>query len=106
MAYGRSGDAVVYYEEYGGGPTLILLPGLLGTIDSTRRRFVPDLAAAFHVLVADLRGHGRTNNPAGVLTEVHTPADCRHPIQSLQRHPYSALLTSFFHTGEKPPTGS
>jgi pimeloyl-ACP methyl ester carboxylesterase len=68
MAYFRSGDAAVYYEEYGSGPTLILLPGLLGTIDTTWRRFVPELAAAFHVVVADLRGHGRTNNPAGVLT--------------------------------------
>jgi pimeloyl-ACP methyl ester carboxylesterase len=68
MAFIRSGDAAVYYEEYGSGPTLILLPGLLGTIETHWRRFTPDLAREFHVVLVDLRGHGRTNNPAGILT--------------------------------------
>ncbi len=67
MSFIRSGDATIYYEEYGTGDPLILLPGLLGTIETTWRRFVPDFSALFHTVVVDLRGHGRTNNPSGVL---------------------------------------
>jgi pimeloyl-ACP methyl ester carboxylesterase len=67
MSFIRSHDASIYYEEHGSGEPLILLPGLLGTIESTWRRFLPDFASRFHTIVMDLRGHGRTNNPSGVL---------------------------------------
>jgi pimeloyl-ACP methyl ester carboxylesterase len=67
MGYIRSHDAAIYYEEYGAGQPLILLPGLLGTVENTWRRFVPGFAKGFHTVVVDLRGHGKTNNPAGSL---------------------------------------
>jgi pimeloyl-ACP methyl ester carboxylesterase len=67
MPYIRSKDSALYYEEHGSGETLILLPGLLGTIESHWRRFIPDFARRYHVVAADLRGHGRTNNPSGQL---------------------------------------
>lgn len=67
MSFIRSKDAVLYYEEYGSGEPLILLPGLLGTIDSHWRRFITDFARHYHVIAPDLRGHGRTNNPSGQL---------------------------------------
>lgn len=67
MSYIRSKDAVIYFEEHGAGETLILLPGLLGTIESDWRRFIPQFAAHFHVVAIDLRGHGRTNNPSRQL---------------------------------------
>ena len=68
MSFILSKDAALYYEEYGSGETLILLPGLLGTIESHWRRFIPDFARHFHVIAIDLRGHGKTNNPSGHLT--------------------------------------
>ena len=68
MSFILSKDAALYYEEYGSGETLILLPGLLGTIESHWRRFIPDLARYFHIIAVDLRGHGKTNNPSGRLT--------------------------------------
>lgn len=67
MSYIRSKDSAIYYEEHGSGETLILLPGLLGTIESHWRRFIPDFAQHFHVIAADLRGHGRTDNPSAQL---------------------------------------
>ncbi len=71
MSYLRSKDSVLYYEEHGSGETLILLPGLLGTIESHWRRFIADFARHYHVVAADLRGHGRTNNPSGTI-RLHT----------------------------------
>ena len=68
MPYIRSADAALYFEEYGAGETLILLPGLFGTIELDWRRFIPDFSRRFHTIAVDLRGHGRTNNPSGVLT--------------------------------------
>jgi len=81
MSFILSKDAALYYEEYGSGETLILLPGLLGTIESHWRRFIPDFARHCHVIAVDLRGHGKTNNPSGRLTlsafigDLHTLCD-------------------------------
>jgi len=67
MSFIRSDDAAIYYEEYGSGGILILLPDLLGTIETDWRRFIPEFALHFHTIAMDLRGHGRTNNPSGKL---------------------------------------
>ncbi len=67
MSLIRSKDAALYYEEHGSGEPLILLPGLLGTVESHWRRFIPELARRFHVIAVDLRGHGRTDNPSGMI---------------------------------------
>jgi len=83
MGYILSDDAAIYYEEYGGGPPLILLPGLLGTIENTWRRFVPEFAKCFHTVVVDLRGHGKTNNPAGTLTIPMLVRDVETLIETL-----------------------
>jgi pimeloyl-ACP methyl ester carboxylesterase len=54
----------IYYEICGDGSPLVLLPGLLGTIESNWRRFIPALEKYYSVVAVDLRGHGRTDNPA------------------------------------------
>jgi pimeloyl-ACP methyl ester carboxylesterase len=84
MSYIRSKDAVIYYEEHGAGETLILLPGLLGTIESNWRRFIPAFAEHFHVVAIDLRGHGRTNNPSGQLRMHQLIMDLFTVYESLQ----------------------
>ena len=71
MSLISSKDSAIYYEEHGSGEPLILLPGLLGTIESHWRRFIPDFARHFHVIAADLRGHGKTNNPSQTI-RLHT----------------------------------
>jgi len=74
-----SKDAAIYYEEYGSGEPLILLPGLLGTIETHWRRFIGEFAAHFHTIAVDLRGHGKTNNPSGTL-RLQTFVDDLHSL--------------------------
>ena len=84
MSYIRSIDAALYYEEYGSGETLILLPDFLGTIESDWRRFLPEFAGHFHVVAADLRGHGKTNNPSGTLRVDSLCADLDTLFETLE----------------------
>jgi pimeloyl-ACP methyl ester carboxylesterase len=53
----------VYYEEWGAGEPLVLLHGATVT-HAMWASVIPDLAAQYRVIAPDLRGHGRTNNPA------------------------------------------
>ena len=56
-------DLTVYYEISGDGLPLVVLPGMLGSIESHWRRFIPRLARHYCTIAVDLRGHGRTDNP-------------------------------------------
>jgi pimeloyl-ACP methyl ester carboxylesterase len=60
----RVNDLKIYYEISGAGSPLVLLPGMLGTIESNWRRFIPPLAERYRTIAIELRGHGRTDNPA------------------------------------------
>ncbi len=77
-------DSTVYYEEYGAGETLILLPGLLGTVESDWRRFIPEFARRHHTIAVDLRGHGRTNNPQRTLSLDQLVRDLRKLCDTLE----------------------
>lgn len=61
----------INFEQYGGNdpskPYLLLLPGLLGAISSQWRLFLKPLSENYRLLVADLRGHGRSRNNAPTL---------------------------------------
>ncbi|MEM2337889.1 MAG: alpha/beta hydrolase [Candidatus Bathyarchaeia archaeon] len=67
MPYLLVNDINLYYEEIGKGETLILLHGLLGSMEDWRR-FIPLFSKYYRVIAVDLRGHGRTNNPKGELS--------------------------------------
>ncbi|MBX2991314.1 MAG: alpha/beta fold hydrolase [Bacteroidetes bacterium] len=84
MSLISSKDCAIYYEEHGSGEPLILLPGLLGTIESHWRRFIPDFARHFHVIAVDLRGHGRTNNPSRRIRLHQLVADLFSLYETLQ----------------------
>jgi pimeloyl-ACP methyl ester carboxylesterase len=105
-----AGDSTVYYEEYGAGESLVLIPGLLGTIESDWRRFIPEFSRHHHTIAVDLRGHGRTNNPQRSLSleqlvrdlrnlcdtlEIQRPFFCTHgvaahiPLAYIRKHPAS-----------------
>ena len=61
----------INFEIYGGQdkekPALLLLPGLLGTIQSQWRKFIDPLSKDFRIVVMDLRGHGRSLNQSNTL---------------------------------------
>ena len=54
----------MYYEEHGtpDGPPLVLLHGFTGTGDFWSNQLTA-FGAHYRLLVPDLRGHGRTDNP-------------------------------------------
>lgn len=58
-------DSLIYYEEHGrteGQESLLLLPGLLGAVSSQWRIFLEPLGQRYHIILTDLRGHGRSEN--------------------------------------------
>lgn len=57
-------EVSLYYEEHGAGPPLLLLHGL-GSSGKDWEAIVPTLAAHHRVVVPDVRGHGRSEKPAG-----------------------------------------
>jgi pimeloyl-ACP methyl ester carboxylesterase len=72
----------VYYEEVDAGAPLILLHG--GTVTSARwQPQLPAFARHFRVITPDSRGHGRTNNPAGVLSYRLMADDMAALVQAL-----------------------
>lgn len=73
--YRTPDGTTVAFERCGeGGPDLLLLPGLLGSV-SQWRRMLPALAARHRVVVADLRGHGASTTPAARLSPADMSAD-------------------------------
>ena len=72
MPYANVNDIRMYYEEVGdpSATPLILLHGASGTIDSPSSGWadhMPAFGERFRAIHLEHRGHGRTNNPAGVL---------------------------------------
>jgi pimeloyl-ACP methyl ester carboxylesterase len=57
----------MHYEDRGSGQPLLLLHGGLGIGDDWRHVFPSD-PNGYRVVVPDLRGHGRSTNPAGMFT--------------------------------------
>ncbi len=67
---GRSMDingCQIYFEARGAGAPLLLLHGGMG-IGADWRHVFPSDPSGYRVVVPDLRGHGRSTNPAGTFT--------------------------------------
>jgi pimeloyl-ACP methyl ester carboxylesterase len=72
MPFVTVGDLEMYYAEHGraDGAPLVLLHGFQQTGEMWREQlsaFAPD----YRLLLPDLRGHGRTNNPGGLSAMNH-----------------------------------
>ena len=76
-------DTAINYEVHGAahGETLLLLPGLLGSLGQWQR-FIQPLSAGFRVILMDLRGHGRSENKQPALE----PARMAQDIAGLLDH--------------------
>lgn len=76
-------DTAINYEVHGAahGETLLLLPGLLGSLGQWQR-FVQPLSAGFRIILIDLRGHGRSENKQPALE----PARMAQDIAGLLDH--------------------
>ena len=64
----------MYYEEYGQGEPLVLLHGFFGS-SGAWKPVIPEFAKHYRLVVPDLRGHGRTNNPTEEFTHRQSALD-------------------------------
>jgi pimeloyl-ACP methyl ester carboxylesterase len=70
----RANGIDIYYETAGQGEPLLLLHGL-GSRSEDWRLQRPVFAASYRVVVADMRGHGRTTRPPGPYSVPMMAAD-------------------------------
>lgn len=71
----RVNDMDMYYEVRGEGPPLVLLHGYFGTGAWQWKAYVSDFAKEYQLILPDLRGHGRSNNPSGKFTHRQAALD-------------------------------
>jgi pimeloyl-ACP methyl ester carboxylesterase len=87
-AWTADDGTLINYETYGWDTgqkeTLLLLPGLLGSIASQWRGFIQPLAADFRLILMDLRGHGRSQNQAAGLQPERMLQDVAGLLDALQ----------------------
>ncbi|WP_158592258.1 alpha/beta fold hydrolase [Noviherbaspirillum sedimenti] len=57
----------LYYEEFGAGAPLVLVPGLGGTVESWRAQ-IAHFQRRYRVIALDNRGSGRSSKPPGPYT--------------------------------------
>src|SRR5919106_4624170 len=62
--YVKANGLDMYYEEYGSGEPLVLLHGGMGT-NKNFEHLITAFSKQFRVIVPDLRGQGKTDNPSG-----------------------------------------
>lgn len=88
MATWKADDGtLINYEVHGdgsSGQTLLLLPGLLGSIEQQWQAFVEPLSADYRVLLMDLRGHGRSEGGEAHLHAQRMTADVAGLLEHLQ----------------------
>lgn len=72
----------MYYESYGEGPPLLLLHGFFGSTQ-TWTDFIPEFVRHYRLIVPDLRGHGRSTNPANRFTHRQAALDVLALLDSL-----------------------
>lgn len=63
----------IYYESFGSGKSLIFLHGAMGT-GQVWKPYVPILSNDFNIILPDVRGHGKTENP-GKNIDLHLITD-------------------------------
>ncbi|MHA2030039.1 MAG: alpha/beta fold hydrolase [Candidatus Kariarchaeaceae archaeon] len=77
-------DINMYYTVYGKGKPLLLIHGGLSTGQSSFRNLIPLLSEKFQLFVPDSRGHGRSDNPSGILSYRQMAADYLVFIEKLE----------------------
>ncbi|AIR90705.1 alpha/beta fold hydrolase [Pseudomonas cremoricolorata] len=77
------GDARIYYEQQGNphGPTVLLLHGGMGTLDSFTA-LTPHLSQQYRLISVDSRGHGKSTLGSAALTYQRL----QHDVEALIDH--------------------
>ena len=80
----------IWYDLRGEGDPLLLLHGFMGAGTNWQHVFRTD-PAGFHLIVPDLRGHGRSTNPSGVFTFRQAALDLFALLDQLGIHRVQAI---------------
>lgn len=80
----------MYYEEYGAGEPVIFLHGFT-SYSQYWAPFVGEFAQQYRVILVDLRGHGRSTNPAGWFTMRQSALDVYALLDALEIDQFSAI---------------
>jgi pimeloyl-ACP methyl ester carboxylesterase len=80
----------MYYETHGEGEPLILLHGFFGS-GTTWESYVDELAKHFRLIIPDLRGHGRSTNPAKEFTHRQAALDVYALLDELKIEKFKAM---------------
>lgn len=78
----RVGDATIHYRVVGSGEPVLVLHNF-GANGETWTPFLEPLATNRRLIVSDLRGHGRSNNPGGEWTHARAAEDMVELMASL-----------------------
>lgn len=84
--YKADDGSLINYEVFGetlGRDNLLLLPGLMGSISTQWRHFIPNLLPQFRVVLVDLRGHGHSENRAADLLPERMMYDLKGLLDTL-----------------------
>lgn len=84
----------MYYEVTGEGPPLLLLHNFFGTSQAWGQPFKAALAQTYQLVIPDLRGHGRSTNPANTFTHRQVAQDLFAFLEHLQIERYRAIGVS------------
>jgi pimeloyl-ACP methyl ester carboxylesterase len=64
MPYAKNGDINIYYEVEGEGPPLVMLHGLIRSLEDIRESgYVDALKDDYQIILMDARGHGKSDKP-------------------------------------------
>jgi pimeloyl-ACP methyl ester carboxylesterase len=80
----------IYYETHGTGEPLVLLHGFNNS-GQAWRPIVDEFAGRYRVIVPDLRGHGRSTNPAGEFTHRQSAKDVYALLDTLGIQRFKAM---------------
>jgi pimeloyl-ACP methyl ester carboxylesterase len=83
----------LYYEVHGSGEPLILLHGFGGSSQDWSP-LIPDWSKSFQLIVADMRGHGRSNNRSKVFRHQDSAADILALLDRLKIGTFKGLGVS------------
>lgn len=86
MPMSQVGRIELYYESTGAGQAVVLIHGL-GSYVGDWTPQVDALSDTFRVIAVDLRGHGRSDKPAGPYSVADFSADIATLIRSLDAGP-------------------
>ena len=86
MAYFEHEGCSLHYEEYGRGAPLVLVHGLGSSCQDWEMQ-IPELAADYHLILLDLRGHGRSDKPRERYSIAGFSADLMALLEHLNTGP-------------------